>query len=184
MKTNLISKSETSHILKLVSDAWKIELPKIKNLNVHFIDNHVQLMIGPDIVILKIDDTYLPFLNQTKTLEKFPNVMVDMGAIKFMCSGANVMRPGIKKYTEFSEGDIVCIIEESKWYFNSDMYYYTIRSNRFLHHMVRMLVGTMLEVSRGKIPIIEFKKMLELKETDYNVYCAPAKGLFLEKIIY
>jgi malignant T-cell-amplified sequence len=114
LKTNLISKSETSHILKLVSDAWKIELPKIKNLNVHFIDNHVQLMIGPDIVILKIDDTYLPFLNQTKTLEKFPNVMVDMGAIKFMCSGANVMRPGIKKYTEFSEGDIVCIIEESQ----------------------------------------------------------------------
>ena len=96
MKTNLISKSETSNILKLVSDAWKIELPKIKNLNVHFIDNHVQLMIGSDIVILKIDEVYLPFLNQTKTLEKFPNVMVDMGAIKFMCSGANVMRPGIK----------------------------------------------------------------------------------------
>ena len=114
MKTNLISKSETSDILKLVSDTWKIELPKIKNLKVHFIDNHVQLMIGPDIVILKIDNAYLPFLNQTKTLEKFPSVMVDMGAIKFMCSGANVMRPGIKKYTEFSEGDIVCVIEESQ----------------------------------------------------------------------
>ena len=40
--------------------------------------------------------------------------MVDMGAVKFMCKGANVMRPGIKKYTEFSKGDVVCIVEESQ----------------------------------------------------------------------
>ena len=71
-------------------------------------------MIGDGIIILKIDDYYLPFLNQIETLERFPNVVVDMGAIKFMCSGANVMRPGITKYTEFLKGDIVCIIEESK----------------------------------------------------------------------
>jgi len=114
LKTNLISKSETNHILKLISDEWKIEPPKIKNLKVHFIDNNAQLMIGDGIIILKIDDYYLPFLNQIETLERFPNVMVDMGAIKFMCSGANVMRPGITKYTEFLKGDIVCIIEESK----------------------------------------------------------------------
>ena len=40
--------------------------------------------------------------------------MVDMGAVKFMCNGANVMRPGIKKYTKFSKDDVVCIVEESK----------------------------------------------------------------------
>ena len=114
MKTNLISKSETNQIIKLVSDQWKRELPKIKNLKVHFIDNNSQLMVGDGIIILKIDDDYLPFLNQNNILEKFPNVMVDMGAVKFMCNGANVMRPGIKKYTEFSKDDIVCVIEESK----------------------------------------------------------------------
>ena len=37
-----------------------------------------------------------------------------MGAVKFMCNGANVMRPGIKNYSEFSENDIVCVIEESQ----------------------------------------------------------------------
>jgi PUA domain protein len=36
-----------------------------------------------------------------------------MGAVKFMCKGANVMRPGIKKYSEFKKGDIVCVVEES-----------------------------------------------------------------------
>ena len=114
MKTNLISKSETNQIIKLVSDQWKRELPKIKNLKVHFIDNNSQLMVGDGIIILKINDDYLPFLNQSNILEKFPNVMVDMGAVKFMCNGANVMRPGIKKYTEFVKDDIICVIEESQ----------------------------------------------------------------------
>ena len=114
MKANLISKSETNQILKLVSAEWRQELPKIKNLKVYFIDEHTQLMTGNEITVLKINDSYLPFLDQTEVLEKFPNVMVDMGAVKFMCKGANVMRPGIKKYTEFSKGDVVCIVEESQ----------------------------------------------------------------------
>ena len=114
MKANLISKSETNQILKSVSAEWRQELPKIKNLKVYFIDEHTQLMTGNEITVLKIKDSYLPFLDQTEVLEKFPNVMVDMGAVKFMCKGANVMRPGIKKYTEFSKGDIVCIVEESQ----------------------------------------------------------------------
>ena len=110
----MISKSETNHILEMVSKQWNQELPKIKNLKVYFIDQNSQLIVGSGITILKIDDQYLPFLNQTQVLEKFPNVMVDMGAVKFMCNGANVMRPGIKKYTKFSKDDVVCIVEESK----------------------------------------------------------------------
>ena len=114
MKTNLVSKSETNHILELVSKQWKQELPKIKNLKVYFIDDNSQLIVGNEITVLKIGEQYLPFLNQTDVLKKFPNVMVDMGAVKFMCNGANVMRPGIKKYTKFSKDDVVCVIEESK----------------------------------------------------------------------
>ena len=114
MKVNLVSKSETNQILELVSKQWKQELPKIKNLKVYFIDNNSKLIIGTGITILKINDDYLPFLNQTEILEKFPNVMVDMGAVKFMCNGANVMRPGIKRYTEFGANDIICVIEESQ----------------------------------------------------------------------
>ena len=119
MKTNLVSKSETANILKVVSHQWKQELPKIKNLKVNFIDDNSQLIVGSGLVILKIDDEYVPFLNQTEMLEKFPSVMVDMGAIKFMCNGANVMRPGIKQYSTFVKDDIVCIIEESQHKFLS-----------------------------------------------------------------
>jgi PUA domain protein len=114
LKSNLISKSETSTLLKTVSDRWKIEFPKIKNLKVHQISDEAQIITGERIKILKINDEYLPFLSETETLEKFPNVTVDMGAVKFMCKGANLMRPGIKKFTEFEKDNLVCIIEESQ----------------------------------------------------------------------
>ncbi len=111
MKSNLISKSETSTLLKTVSDRWEVECPKIKNLKVHQISNDVQIITGKGIKILKINDDYLPFLSETETLEKFPNVIVDIGAVKFMCKGANLMRPGIKKFTEFEKDNLVCIVE-------------------------------------------------------------------------
>jgi len=114
LKSNLISKSETSELLKIVSERWGIEFPKTKNLKVHQISYEAQIITGKGIKILKVNDDYLPFLSETETLEKFPNVMVDMGAVKFMCKGANVMRPGIKKFTEFEKDKIVCIIEESQ----------------------------------------------------------------------
>ncbi|HUT06611.1 MAG TPA: PUA domain-containing protein [Nitrosopumilaceae archaeon] len=113
MKSNLISKSETSLVLKTISEKLKMEFPKMKNLKVHVISSDAQIIVGSGFKILKINDEYVPFLSETQTLEKFPYVMVDMGAVKFMCKGANVMRPGIKKYSEFQKDSIICIIEES-----------------------------------------------------------------------
>ena len=114
MKSNLISKSETVTLLKTVSEKWNMEFPKIKNLKVHQILEDAQIITGEGIKILKIKEDYLPFLSETKMLERFPSVMVDMGAVKFMCKGANVMRPGIKKFTEFEKEQLVCIVEESQ----------------------------------------------------------------------
>jgi len=114
LKSNLISKSESSSILTEISIQWKIDIPKIKNLEVHNITNNVQILTGKEFIVLKLDETYIPFLTGIQILEKFPYVMVDMGAVKFMCNGANVMRPGIKNYSEFEQGQIVCVVEESQ----------------------------------------------------------------------
>ncbi len=114
MKSNLISKSETTTLLKTVAEKWEMEFPKIKNLKVHEIADDAQIIMGQGIKILKINDEYLPFLSETQLLEKFPHVTVDMGAVKFMCKGANVMRPGIKTHDEFEKEKIVCIVEESQ----------------------------------------------------------------------
>ena len=114
MKSNLISKRETAMLLKTVSAAWNMEMPRIKNLKIHQITDDAQLVTGNGLRILKIGQEYLPFLSETKLLERFPHVVVDVGAIRFMCNGANVMRPGIKAHSEFESNDIVCVIEESR----------------------------------------------------------------------
>ena len=114
MKSNLISKSETTALLKTVSERWGIEFPKIKNVKVHQILDDAQIITGDGIKILKVDDDYLPFLTEIEMLKRFPAVTVDMGAVKFMCKGANLMRPGIKEFTEFKKNNLVCIVEESQ----------------------------------------------------------------------
>jgi PUA domain protein len=113
LKSNLISKSETTALLKTVSERWGIEFPKIKNVKVHQILNDAQIITANGMKILKVEDDYLPFLSETETLKKFPSVTVDVGAIKFMCKGANLMRPGILKFSEFEKDKLVCIVEES-----------------------------------------------------------------------
>ena len=114
MKSNLISKRETAAFLQEITARWNMELPKIRNLKVHYMADGAQLVTGGGIKVLKIDQEFLPFLSDTALLERFPHVTVDMGAVKFMCKGANVMRPGINAYTEFEKNSIVCIIEESQ----------------------------------------------------------------------
>ena len=66
-----------------------MDFPKIKNLKVHQISNDAQIIVGNGVKVLKINDEYVPFLSETETLEKFPYVMVDMGAVKFMCKGGH-----------------------------------------------------------------------------------------------
>ncbi len=114
MKSNLISKSETISVLNEISSQWKIDVPKVKNLKFYHISEHDAIITGDGMSAIKLGQSYLPFLEDTHILEKFPSVMVDMGAVKFVCNGANIMRPGITKFTEFEKGQIVCVIEESQ----------------------------------------------------------------------
>ena len=114
MKSNLISKSETSKILEQIKSQWKIELPKQKNIKTHDVNEKGVIITGDGITAVKIGENYMPFLDDIEVLEKFPYVKVDMGAIKFVCKGANVMRPGITKFSDFESGEIVCVIEESQ----------------------------------------------------------------------
>ena len=114
MKSNLISKSDTANVLKEINAQWKMELPKIKNLKIYELEENAEIIMGEGLTALKIGQMYLPFLSDTETLKKFQSVTVDMGAVKFMCNGANVMRPGIRSFTEFEKDQLVCIVEESQ----------------------------------------------------------------------
>ena len=114
MKSNLLSKSTTAETLEKISSQWSIELPKVKTLTIHEIDDDASLITGNGISAIKLGETYIPFLSEITLLEKFPKIVVDMGAVKFVCNGATVMRPGVENYSEFEKDEIVCVVEESR----------------------------------------------------------------------
>ena len=79
-----------------------------------------------------------------------------------------------------------CSIDYSLWEVNLEesVIQYRIRANRFLHHMVRMLVGTMLSVSKGSISLEKFKNMFYEKTDRNRLVTAPSRGLYLSKVFY
>jgi len=61
---------------------------------------------------------------------------------------------------------------------------YRVRGNGFLHHMVRNLVGTMLEVGRGRLNADEIHGILAARSRSAAGPTAPARGLFLHSVEY
>jgi tRNA pseudouridine38-40 synthase len=61
---------------------------------------------------------------------------------------------------------------------------YHVRGNGFLHHMVRNLVGTMLDVGRGRTEASGIAAVLEARARTAAGPTAPAQGLFLKSVEY
>lgn len=60
----------------------------------------------------------------------------------------------------------------------------TYRGNGFLHHMIRILTGTLLEVGMGKREPESMTTILEAKDREKAGVTAPAKGLILLEVLY
>ncbi len=65
-----------------------------------------------------------------------------------------------------------------------DLLVYRVRGNGFLHHMVRNLVGTMLDVGRGHLALAEIPAILAARCRSAAGPTAPARGLFLHSVEY
>jgi len=60
----------------------------------------------------------------------------------------------------------------------------SIQGNGFMKNMVRIIVGTLVEVGLGEKSVEEISVILDKKERKYAGHIAPAKGLFLEEVNY
>ncbi len=80
------------------------------------------------------------------------------------------------------KGDNRCRVFASRWFRYGGALVYEVNANRFLHHMVRRMVGAMLAVECSKINLTHIKAFLNNKENvRFNV---PANGLVLTKVSY
>ena len=63
-------------------------------------------------------------------------------------------------------------------------WYFEITANRFLRNMVRAVVGTLIDVGRGRLTLDDFRKVIEGKRRTAAGESMPANALFLENIRY
>ncbi len=78
----------------------------------------------------------------------------------------------------------LCHISEAGWEQQDGLLVFTVTANRFLRNMVRAIVGTLLEIGRGKLKPASIKDVIEAKDRCKAGYSVPAQGLFLEKVRY
>lgn len=79
----------------------------------------------------------------------------------------------------------LCDITEARWIQDDDYsWHFRITANRFLRNMVRAIVGTLIDVGRGRIDIDGFKRIIEGGKRTNAGESMPAKALFLENIEY
>ncbi len=78
----------------------------------------------------------------------------------------------------------ICKIYYAGWNSDDNILIFKIKADRFLRNMVRAIVGTMVDVGRGKIDLSEFEKIILAKNRCAAGISVPAKGLFLSDIEY
>jgi len=77
-----------------------------------------------------------------------------------------------------------CTISEAVWEEKNDLLIFTITADRFLRNMVRAIVGTLLEIGRGRLTVEDISKIIEAKNRNKAGFSVPAHALFLELIVY
>jgi len=77
-----------------------------------------------------------------------------------------------------------CKIFQAEWKTENNQLVFTIKADRFLRNMVRAIVGTLLEVGKGKITVDDFRRIIEKQDRRAAGTSAPALGLFLVDIEY
>jgi malignant T-cell-amplified sequence len=111
----MLSKSESSELVDKLRAVWPQDLvPKVKSIKVYEVEHGRRLLVADETVAVQVNDNIVPFLGgKPEVLARFPSVTVDMGAIKFVCNGAKVMRPGITNFDSFKKGDIVVVKDQT-----------------------------------------------------------------------
>jgi tRNA pseudouridine38-40 synthase len=101
--------------------------------------------------------------------------------------------PGERSFEAFAkagqpERGTRCRVDRASWEEWSPVgYRFVIRADRYLHHMVRYLVGTMVDIARGRRPLQDMEALLGASNGASRLTTsppAPARGLYLTAVEY
>ncbi|MDD4150227.1 MAG: tRNA pseudouridine(38-40) synthase TruA [Bacteroidales bacterium] len=111
---------------------------------------------------------------------------------KLDVNALNIAAEQLLKYTDFTSFSKLhtdvntnnCHIQFAKFELNENVLIFTITADRFLRNMVRAIVGTLVDVGKGKTNIADFVAIIEAKDRSRAGQSAPAQGLFLVDVMY
>ena len=78
----------------------------------------------------------------------------------------------------------ICHVMRAEWRQDGDMLTFTIRADRFLRNMVRAIVGTLVDVGRGRYIVAQFEDIVRSRDLSRSSAGAPPQGLFLSDVRY
>lgn len=87
-----------------------------------------------------------------------------------------IQRPGETGY--------FCTVREANWEDDAEGVDFFITADRFLHKMVRGIVGALIDLGRGRYSREDFQKLLDEPTANGAVFVAPPQGLTLLKVEY
>jgi len=108
--------------------------------------------------------------------------------VELMNRGAEILKNNLD-FTSFAKlpketKTNICHLEYAKWEEKEHLLIFTITADRFLRNMVRAIVGTLVELGRGKIDLEDLDRIILSKDRRAAGYSVPANGLFLVSINY
>src|SRR5262249_8794778 len=78
----------------------------------------------------------------------------------------------------------ICDVRHAKWEHTDTGYRFTVRADRFLRNMVRAIVGTCMVIGKGQQPASHMREVIEARDRSKAGKSAPARGLYLEHVVY
>ena len=201
-KVNLIGAGRTDvgvHALGQVAN-FKTE----NQLNKESILRGLNGLLPDDVVIKKVEEVDLDFnarysaksrvykyrvyLGRTAILRKYVwEVLYSLNLDKILKATDELQ--GERDFSSFcvaesTKENNICKVTSATWEKSGNELVFKIEADRFLHTMIRSLVGTLIEVGRGYFSVSDFVKIMSAKDRRKAGPSAPACGLYLVEVKY
>jgi PUA domain protein len=116
LKKWVLSRRDSVEMISTIESSLGISLNLSKSAQARCVEpEEGAVFVGLDgYEFVRAGESFFPFLGSPATISLFPSATVDEGAIKFMLNGADVMRPGIRKFDEWGPSGTMVVVKEEK----------------------------------------------------------------------
>ena len=116
MKKWVLSRRDSAEMISKIEGSLRLslQLPKSSQAQCSQPEEGAVFVSLDGFEFVQAGETFFPYLGSQPTLALFPQAFVDEGAIKFLLNGADVMRPGIRKFDDWGAAGKMVVVREDK----------------------------------------------------------------------